>query len=65
MESIQIKRYLRLVSKASPLAPGMLASSPGLNVHVIGVRRPGCRLLLTRPADLRGRHMFAAQTPVP
>ena len=48
MESIQIKRSLRLVSKAS---------RPWLNVHVIGgVRRPGCLLLLTRTAELRGRH---------
>ena len=56
-ESIQIKRSLRLVSKAPLCALGMLASRPFLNVHVIGgVRRPGCRLLLTRTADLRGRH---------
>ena len=48
MESIQIKRSLRLVSKAS---------RPWLNVHVIGgVRRPGCLLLLSRTAELRGRH---------
>ena len=57
MESIQIKFYLRLVSKAPHRALGMLASKPWLNVHVIGgVRRPGCLLLLTRTAELRGRH---------
>ena len=36
MESIQIKFYLRLVSKAPPRALGMLASRPWLNVDVIG-----------------------------
>ena len=55
VESIQIKRHLRLVSNVPSRALGMLAWSLGLDIRVIGgVRRPEYRVLLSCSAAQRG-----------